>query len=39
MDRFSVMSMPINERSFMIERFIDQRNKENEEVRKQNKKK
>ncbi len=33
------MSMPINERSFMIERFIDQRNKENEEVRKQNKKK
>jgi hypothetical protein len=39
MDRFSVMSMPINERSFMIERFIEQRNKENEEVRKQNKKK
>jgi len=33
------MSMPINERSFMIERFIEQRNKENEEVRKQNKKK
>jgi hypothetical protein len=39
MDRFSVMSMPINERSFMIERLIDQRNKENEESKKQSKKK
>jgi len=33
------MSMPINERSFMIERFIEQRNKENEEAKKQSKKK
>ena len=32
------MRMPINERAFMIERFIEQRNKENEEIRNQSKK-
>jgi hypothetical protein len=39
MDRFTVMRLPINERTFLVEKFIDQREKENEEVRKQSKKK
>jgi len=33
------MRLPINERVFLINRFIDQREKENEEVKKQSKKK
>jgi hypothetical protein len=33
------MRLPINERTFLVEKFIDQREKENEEVRKQSKKK
>lgn len=39
MDRFTVMRLPINEREFLVERFIEQRNKENEEIKKQSKKK
>jgi hypothetical protein len=39
MDRFVTMRLPINERVFLINRFIDQREKENEEVKKQSKKK
>jgi len=38
MDRFTVMRLPLNERSFLIERFIDQRDKENEQIQKQSKK-
>jgi len=38
MDRFTVMRLPLNERNFLISRFIEQRENENEEVRKQSKK-
>lgn len=39
MDRFTVMRLPINERTFLMNKFIEQREKENEEIRKQSKKK
>lgn len=32
MDRFTTMRLPINERKWMIERFIQQKNKENEQM-------
>lgn len=38
MDRFAVMRLPLNERNFLVNRFIDQREKENEEIRNQSKK-
>jgi len=33
------MRLPINERTFLMNKFIEQREKENEEIRKQSKKK
>ena len=38
MDFFTCMKMPINERKWMIERFIKQKNQENEALEKARKK-
>jgi hypothetical protein len=38
MDRFTTMRLPIYERTWLVERMIEQRQKENDEVNKSKKK-
>lgn len=38
LDRYSCMGLPIPERRFLIDRFIEQKNKEKDEVEKERRK-